>query len=253
MTSYSKGQIDWEANPKWVRVQFGDTFIADSKRTMLLLEKNHLPVYYFPKEDVRMDLLAQTNRNSHCPHKGNAVYWTVRVGDQQAENAVWGYPQPNADAPPLADYVAFYWQKMDHWFEEDEEVYGHAKDPYHRIDVLTSSRHVRVEIDGETVAETQRPRLLFETGLPVRYYIPRLDVRADLLVPSDKTTLCAYKGIASYYSIALGDTTIPDVVWTYRFPNYEYAKIQDRLCFFNEKVDLYVDGDLEIRPHTMWS
>lgn len=253
MKSYSNGQIRWEQSPRWVRVQFNHTWIVDSKRAMLLLEQDHLPVYYFPKTDVNMEYLTPSSQTTHCPIKGDAVYWTVNVGDRQAENAVWGYPEPIEQAPPLTDYVAFYWHKMDHWFEEDEEIYGHPKDPYHRIDVLTSSRHVRVELDGEIIAETHRPTLLFETGLPTRYYIPQLDVRTELLRPSETTSLCAYKGEASYYSVQTAQNLHSDVVWVYTYPSQAYAKIQDQLCFFNEKIDLYVDGELESRPRTTWS
>ncbi len=130
MTSYSNGYIRWEPCPRRVRVQYNGAWIADSNETMLLLERGHLPVYYFPKEDVRMDLFVQTDHMTRCPHKGRAVHWTVQVGDQQSENAAWCYPEPLDLAPPLADYIAFYWDKMDHWFEEEEEIYGHPENPY---------------------------------------------------------------------------------------------------------------------------
>ena len=142
---------------------------------------------------------------------------------------------------------------MDAWYEEDDEVYVHPRDPYKRIDVLHSSRHVRVVIAGETVAETRRPCLLFETGLPTRYYVPREDVRMDLLEPTELTTRCPYKGMASYWSVRVGDYVAENGVWSYSDPIPECAKIKDRLCFYNERVDLYVDGELQSRPQTMWS
>jgi uncharacterized protein (DUF427 family) len=243
-----------ELSPKRVRAFFNAVAVADSRRVMLLREHGHIPVYYFPRADVRMDLMTPTDRHTHCPYKGDASYWTIRVGDRVAENAVWGYPTPlSADAPDLSDYVTFYWDRMDHWFEEDEEVFVHARDPYKRIDILPSSRHVRVVISGETVAESTRPMILLETGMPVRYYLPPTDVRMDLLRPSEVVTRCPYKGEAHYYSVeAIGDTA-QDIAWYYRYPVTESAKIAGYVCFFNEKVDLYVDGELQTRPRTRWS
>ena len=149
----------FEDSPRRVRVKFGGETIADSKRAKLLHETGHLPVYYFPEEDVRMDLLEESDHTTYCPFKGDASYWSVRVGDEVAENAVWSYPEPIDSAPPLAGYLAFYWNKMDHWFEEDEEVFVHPRDPYHRVDVLDSSRYVRVSVNGEVIAETERPKV----------------------------------------------------------------------------------------------
>jgi uncharacterized protein (DUF427 family) len=142
---------------------------------------------------------------------------------------------------------------VDAWFEEDDEVFVHARDPYHRVDVLNSSRHVRVEIDGATVAASRRPRLLFETGLPTRYYLPKADVRMDLLEPTDTTTRCPYKGEAIYWSARIGGQLREDVVWSYPYPIPEIPKIEHLLAFFNERVDLYVDGELQVRPQTPWS
>src|SRR3712207_912723 len=162
----------FEDSPRWVRVTLGGETIADSKRVKLLHETGHLPVYYFPEADVRMDLLEESDHTTQCPFKGVASYWSVRVGDKVAENSAWSYPEPIDLAPPLAGYLAFYWRMMDHWYEEDEEVFVHPRDPYHRVDILESSRHVKVRVNGEVVAETERPKILFETGLPPRYYIP---------------------------------------------------------------------------------
>src|SRR5215204_6890080 len=194
----------FEDSPRRVRVMFNGETVADSRRVKLMHETGHLPVYYFPEEDVRMDFLEESDHTTYCPFKGGASYWSVRVRDEVAENAVWYYPEPIDSAPPLAGYLAFYWRKMDHWYEEDEEVFVHPRDPYHRVDVLKSSRHVRVSVNGEVVAETDRPRILFETGLPPRYYITPEDVREDVLVESEKKTQCPYKGVASYHSVEAG-------------------------------------------------
>ena len=244
-----------EPSPRWVRVRFGGQVVADSKRVLLLREPGRLPVYYFPLTDVRSEALVPAAHPASCPHEGLARCWTVRTGDRAAEHAAWGYSDP----PPrstrlLRDHVAFEWAKMDAWFEEDDEVYVHARDPYKRVDVLHSSRHVRVVVAGALVAETRRPSLLFETGLPTRYYLPKTDVRMDLLVPTETETRCPYKGVASYYSVRAGAAVVEDVAWCYRHPIPECAKIENLVCFYNERVDaLYVDGELQPRPRTRWS
>jgi uncharacterized protein (DUF427 family) len=247
--------VRFEPTGKRVRVYFGGVPVADSTHVRMLFETAHLPVYYFPLEDLRMDLLVPTDHHTHCPYKGEASYYSVKVGDKVAENAVWRYPEPLAEAPQeLATLVAFYWNKMDAWFEEDDEVYVHPRDPYKRIDVLQSSRHVQVHVAGELVADTHRPRLLFETNLPTRYYIPKVDVRLDLLEDSDATTRCPYKGVASYYSVRVGDQEAKDIAWYYALPIPECPKIENMICFFNEKVDaIYVDGELQPKPKTPWS
>ena len=175
-----------EPSPRRVRAFLDGVAVADSTRALLLLETGHLPVYYFPPTDVRADLLEATDKSTYCPYKGHASYWSVTVGDRVARNAVWSYQDPLPGRDDIKGYLAFYWKRMDAWFEEDDEVFAHPRDPYHRVDVLSSSRHVRVAVAGETVAETHRPWLLFETGLPTRYYLPKADVRMDLLVPTDR-------------------------------------------------------------------
>ena len=162
-----------------------------------------------------------------------------------AERAAWSY----VDAGELADHVAFDWNAMEAWFEENEEVFVHARDPHKRVDVLESSRHVVVSIDGTVVAETDRPSLVVETGLPVRYYIPAEDVRTDLMEQTDHHTQCPYKGTASY----LSSETEQDVAWFYPEPIPEQPRITGLIAFFNERVDIEVDGEREDRPATQWS
>lgn len=243
----------FEDSPKRVRVEFNGETVADSRRMKLLHETGLLPVYYFPEADVRAELLEPTDHTTRCPFKGDASYWSVRAGDRIAENAAWSYPEPLEDAPPLAGYIAFYWDKMDAWYEEDEEVTVHPRDPYHRIDVLDSSRHVRISVNGELVAETRRPKILFETSLPPRYYIPPEDVRRELLVPSDSSSECPYKGVASYWSVEAGGETAKDLVWSYPEARRDAQEVEGLLCFFNERVDLEVDGEKQERPKTQWS
>ncbi len=236
-----------------VRVFFGGQPVADSTRVLYLFETGHLPVYYFPRDDVRFDLLKPTDHHTHCPYKGDASYYSVVAGERRAENAVWAYPEPIDAAAVLAGYVAFYWNSADAWFEEDDEVFKHPRDPYHRVDVLNSSRHVQVSVGGLVVADSTRPRLLFETGLPVRYYLPKLDVSQHLLVPSETRSVCPYKGQAAYWSVRTPDGLAQDVVWGYPAPIAEAPKIENLLCFFNEKVDITVDGAAQERPQTPWS
>ena len=242
-----------EPSARWVRVKFGGAVIADSRRTLLLRQvggPGQMPTYYFPQEDVRMDTLVSSGGVSS---DGAVAYKTIRIGDRVAENAAWIVQDAPSHVAALQGYVSFAWDKMDAWYEEEEEVFVHARDPHHRVDVLASSRHVQVVIAGETVAETRRPHLLFETFLPTRYYIPREDVRMDLLELTDLKTRCPFKGIASYWSVRIGDHVAKHVVWSYPDPIPECPKIKGLLCFFNERVDLYVDGERQPRPQTPWS
>ncbi len=243
-----------EDSPRRVRVVFNGETIADSVEMKMMHETRHLPMYYFPMDDVRMDLLEKTDHTTHCPHKGDASYWSVKVGDRVAENAMWAYEDPLDNVPELKALAAFYWNKVDHWYEEDEELFIHARDPYKRIDTVPSSRHVQVKVGGEIVADTKRAHFLFETGLPTRYYIPTEDVRTDLLTPSDLKTGCPYKGTAQYYSVSVGGKTFENLVWYYPDPIPELPKVKDLLCFYNEKVDaIIVDGKEAPKQRSPWS
>jgi uncharacterized protein (DUF427 family) len=238
-----------EPTPKRVRVEVGGETIADSRRAMMLHESGLQPVYYFPPEDVRADVLESGDRHTHCPKKGDASYYSIRVGDRVVENGAWYYPELLADTPPaLKGLIAFYFDRMDRWLEEDEEIGVHPRDPYHRVDVLGTERHIRVSLDGELLAETRRAVALFESNLPPRWYIPREDVVAEL-EPSDTVTRCPYKGTAGYYSV----NGAKDLVWYYEQPLPEVGRIQGLLCFFNERVDLELDGELQDCPETAWS
>ncbi len=247
--------IRMEPSPRRVRVQFGNEWIADSTEMMLLYEVNHLPVYYFPVKDVRLDLLHPTEHSTHCPYKGDASYWTIEADGKTAENAVWAYQEPFDEmaAIDLQDYCAFYWDRVDRWYEEDEEIFHHPRDPYKRVDTILSHRPVRVLLGGETVAETENARFLFETHLPPRYYIPREDVRMDFLTPTDTQTHCPYKGTAFYWSATVGGETYKDIVWSYESTVSECPKIKGLLCFYNEKVDaVFVDGREVPKPEAKW-
>jgi uncharacterized protein (DUF427 family) len=237
-----------EPTPKRVRVFLAGEAVADSRSAMILSESGLQPVYYFPPEDVRAELLEPTEKHTHCPKKGDASYYTVRIGDREAKDAAWYYPEPLEAAPPIKDLIAFYWDRMDTWMEEDEEIIGHPRDPYHRVDLRRTSRHVKVSLEGQRLAETTRAVALFESNLPTRWYIPREDVVAEL-VPSDTETICPYKGHAQYYSVRLeGAEVVEDLIWYYADPFSDALGVAGMLCFYNEKVDLELDGELQERP-----
>lgn len=232
----------FEDSPRWVRVEFNGEIVADSRRVKLLHESDHLPVYYFPHADVRSDLFEPTDHRTRCHHKGEASHWSVRVGDRVAENALWRYRDPVAGAPPLGDYVAFHWDAMDAWYEEGEEVFVHPRDPYHRVDVLSARRGVRIMAGEERIATSDAPLLVFETGLPVRHYIPPEDVRMDLLTPSRTRTRCPYKGTAGrYWSIGSGESELTDVAWSYDDPLPSVAPVAGHVAFDNSRVTIEVD------------
>lgn len=228
----------WELSPRWVRVQFGGEYIADSRKALLVWEGSGSRIkYYFPPEDVRQEYLVETGRAG----KGRSS-WHVQVGSQHAANAAWSYSEAPDGLEGIEGAISFRWNKMDHWFEEEEEIFLHPRDPYTRVDTIPSSRHIRVEIDGVTVAETRRPFLLFETHALTRYYIPPEDVRMELLQPSESHTICPYKGTASYWSAQIGNNVYKDIVWSYQNPIPETPKIKGLLSFYNERVTIFVDG-----------
>jgi uncharacterized protein (DUF427 family) len=200
---------------RWIRARRGGHTVADSRRTKLLYEPPKvLPVHVFPEEDVRLDLLPEEAITRHED-----------------------------------DLVEIAWDGADEWLQEDEELLGHARDPFHRIDALRSSRLVRVSIDDELVAETRRPTALFETRLPTRWYIPRDDVIAELTRNDEHRTTCAYKGHATHWDVA-GEKA---VAWSYELPLNDAMPVRSMICFYNERVDIDVDGERQPRPHTQWS
>jgi uncharacterized protein (DUF427 family) len=230
--------VFWDPAPQRIRGVFARETIVDSANAKLLHETKHLPVYYFPEADVRTDLLEPSAKTSHCPHKGDARYWSLRVGERTAPDAVWAYPQPLEPASFLAGHVAFYWHALDEWFAEEEQLFGHPRDPYSRIDVYRTSRRVRVLLDGEVLADSVRAKILFETGLPPRYYFPPEDVRLDALEPSTTKTRCAYKGSASYWHVRAGGELHDDLAWTYSDPQHDAEPVRDLIAFYNERTDI---------------
>jgi uncharacterized protein (DUF427 family) len=238
-------QIRAERTPKWIRVRFAGVTVASSKRALLVMETQKLPVYYFPIEDVRTEFLKSSELHEEDQNVGAKNYWHVALNDQVVEDAAWSYAEPKTESSFLKGYVAFVWEKAESWLEEEEEVFVHAKDPYTRIDAIPSSRHVKVIVGGEIVAESTRPVILYETGLTSRYYLPKEDVRMDLLTETDKHTRCPYKGIASYWNVTVNGNQYTDVVWSYNDPLPEVHEIKGLVSFYNEAVDsILVDGKI---------
>jgi uncharacterized protein (DUF427 family) len=235
-------QLRHEPTDKRIRATFDDEPVVDSTRALLVWEPRRIvPSYAVPVEDVAGDFLPA----AAGPADGEPL--DLRVGEETREGVGLRLADPDLDGYVILDFRSF-----DKWFEEDELNVGHPRDPFKRIDILHSSRHVRVELDGELLAETTRPHLLFETSLPMRAYMPREDVRVELR-PSAKQTYCAYKGRASYWSLDAAGAERKDLVWSYEDPLREAAEITGLVAFFNEKVDIVVDGKRSERPRTPWS
>jgi uncharacterized protein (DUF427 family) len=229
-------------------VRFGGEIVVDSRHVSMVWEKPQYPVYYFPVGDVRERVLRATGETRHSPSRGEATLYDVVVGEHVAPGAAYRYA--NSEFAELHDLVAFEWRAMDAWFEEDEEVRVHARSPYTRVDVLPSSRHVRVEVDGVVVAESNHPTLLFETGLPERYYFPKTDVRFDLLERTTLSSQCPYKGTARYWDVVIDGTRHENIVWGYDYPLPESIRVAGLVCFYNERVDIVVDGERVARPQS---
>ena len=229
--------------PKRLRIKVGDIFVADTVAGMVMYESDHLPVYHFPIADVREEFLMVSGTTTASPFKGTATHYSLNTGITLVEDAGWRYPDPVPGCPAIGDYIAFYWNKINHWYEEDEEVFVHARDPYRRIDCLPSSRHVQVVVDGEIVADTRRPTMVFETGLNARIYMPIADTRLDLLSPSRYISRCPYKGIASYYHLTVAGNRHENIVWYYPSPVHEAERLKGLVAFYDEFVDaVLVDG-----------
>jgi uncharacterized protein (DUF427 family) len=226
-----------EPTARRIRVRLGGRIVADSERAQLLIQfggKDFLPTYYLPMEDVRPGVLVDETDGR----------WSVSTGTHRVDGAAWS----NDEFPELKGHVTFSWKLLD-WYEEDEQVFEHARSPYHRVDTLRSSRRVEVFVGGDRVANSIRPLLLFETGLPIRYYLPSEDVRMELLSASDTVTRCPWKGVARYWS----HPDVSDVAWSYPDPIPENPKIKDLVAFYNERVDIVLDGVAQERPLSPFS
>ncbi len=266
------GRLRHEPTAKRIRAVLGGDTVVDSTRAVLVWEPRRIvPSYAVPAEDVRGELVpagpaagaADGDVGVPLPDVTALRVFDPRVpftvhsaGGEMADVRAAGQVRPGAGFrpadPDLAGLVILDFGAFDAWYEEDEPNVGHPRDPYHRIDVLPSSRQVRMELEGEVLAASSRPALLFETMLPTRYYLPREDVTAEL-VPSPTRTWCAYKGQASYFSASVGGRLVPDIAWSYPDPRHDAARVRDLIAFFDERIDVTLDGERRARPATPWS
>lgn len=225
-----------------VRAYSAGELVADADPPLLVWESSHFPRYFFAADDLKAEL-RPAGQGPVSKSLGISELLDVVVGDRMLEGAARRYPE--APIEELRHAVTLTWSAFDTWLEEDEALHTHTRSPYVRIDALPSSRHVRVVVGGEVVAESRRPVVLTETGLGPRYYLPRADVRMDLLTPTDTVSHCPYKGSASYWTVNVGDLELTDVVWGYETPLREALRVAGLVCFWPEKsadLELYVDG-----------
>src|SRR5918996_3380440 len=240
MTEPARGRVRVEPGAKRLRAYLGGHLVFDTIRPLLVWEVPYSPAYYVPAGDVVAELVP-TGNTSHSPSRGDAEHLTVRVDSAEARAGAVRYPDPAIEE--LRDHVRFEWAALDAWFEEDEQVFTHPRSPYTRVDVLPSSRRVRVALGDTVLAESTHAHALFETGLPPRWYVPRTDVRMELLVPSDTVTHCPYKGRAEHLSARTGDVAVDDVAWSYPAPLPESTRIAGLVAFYDDRVEVTVDGE----------
>jgi uncharacterized protein (DUF427 family) len=234
-------RLFFEPYPRRLRAVVGDRVVLDSVRAHLLYESNLPPRVYVPLEDFDGSLLERSETVTHCPFKGDATYWTLRVGDRVLEDAVWGYEEPIARSPWLGGFASLYWEKADAWFCEGDRLFGHLRDPYHRVDVHMTSRPARVRVGGEVVAESSRAKLLYETGLPVRVYLPGADIAAGVLSPAAKRTECPYKGRATYWDVTAGGKRVANGAWSYETPLPEALDVARHVSFDGKGIEVELD------------
>jgi uncharacterized protein (DUF427 family) len=233
--------------PRRVRAQLGGRTVLDTTRALYVWEHVYYPQFYIPLDDVAEGVLVDEG-DSEDRSLGTAHRHALKVGDVEKPGAVRVY-RDDAKKPEVRGHARFQWDALDAWFEEDEEVFVHPRCPYTRVDALRSTRHVRVALDGMTLAESSSPVLLFETGLPTRYYFNRTEVDFTRLVPSETVSQCPYKGLTSgYWSANVNGTVHEDLAWAYDFPTLGLKPISGLIAFYNEKVDLFVDGREIPRP-----
>ncbi len=235
-----------EHSSRWVRGYVGDVAVVDTRSPLLFWEERFpVPQYAYTREDVRSDLLRPSTTEPapepsfFLPQGPVSQWFDLEVGGRTVQHVAWV-----RDDPKLADRIIFSWQPglVDRWLEEDEEVGGHPRDPHHRVDALPSSRRVVISLDGVELGQTTEPVLLFETNLPTRYYLPREDVHLDLLTPTSNRSHCPYKGFADEYWDVTGNRDASNVAWSYSDPFPAVGRIRGMVAFYNEIVDVEVDG-----------
>jgi uncharacterized protein (DUF427 family) len=241
-----RGLVRTEPSHKRLRILLGGQVVVDTDDALYVWESPHYPQYYVPMKDFAAGALTPSGTKTRSPSRGAATYFTVHGGEKEAVDAAWTFVDSPIEA--LRDRLRFDWDAMDAWFEEDEEIFVHPRDPATRVQILPSSRHVTVAVDGVVIADSTRPTFLHETGLPRRTYMPKLDVRMDLMVPTARETGCPYKGTARYWSLLTPHGEHTDIAWSYPTPLRESAGIAGLVAFYDNRVDLTIDGKLQPRP-----
>jgi uncharacterized protein (DUF427 family) len=237
-----------EPVPRRIRALLNGQTVLDTTRALYVWEWPYYPQYYVPVDGIIADLLVDEDKTQRL-HRGTARLHGLRAGDVARPSSARLFTGDALEG--LVHTVRFDWDALDAWFEEDEQVFVHPRNPYVRVDALRSTRSVRIELDGEILGESASPVMVFETGLPTRYYLNRTELNFDNLVPTETVTSCPYKGETSgYWTVRIGDTIHPDLAWSYDFPTRQLLPIAGSIAFYNEKVDVTVDGELLPRPTT---
>jgi uncharacterized protein (DUF427 family) len=240
-----------EPVPRRVRAMFAGETVVDTTRALYVWEWPYYPQFYVPMDDVNRNVLLD-EKHSQQLHRGQSQLFALASGDVVRPGAVRVYVDSPFDG--LSGTARFEWSALDAWFEEDEEVFVHPRNPYVRVDALRSTRHVRIELDGVVLAESSCPVMVFETGLPTRHYVNRTEVDFSHLVATDTVTACPYKGTTSgYWSVQIGDELHADLAWSYNFPTRQLVPVAGLIAFYDEKVDVIVDGERQPRPQTHFS
>jgi len=236
-----------EPAPRRVRGYFDGELVFDTIGARYVWEIQYYPQYYIPVSDVRMEFLEDEDHVQKLQFGSSRLY-SLASSTRTLKSAARLY-----GTGPVTNYVRFEWDALD-WFEEDEPIILHPRNPYVRVDTLRSHRHVKVELDGVVLADTRSSIILFETGLPTRYYIDRTDVSFSHLEPSKTESVCPYKGVTSgYWSAKIGEAVHPDIAWAYDYPLREVGPIAGTIAFYNEKLDISIDDVRLPRPHTIFA
>jgi uncharacterized protein (DUF427 family) len=230
-----------------IRAEFDTEVVAESRNAMLLRESPFRLVYGFPKVEVTSSALQARSETDHAGGLGAVRYWDLITDGTRREQALYEYLDTREGVPDLRGYLFVEWASANRWFEEEEQLIGHPRDPFTRIDVRQTAYHIQVELEGVTVADTSRPLVLAETGVPIRYYVPSDDITWYYLIDSETTSSCAYKGRARYWHLQVNGTVHEDLVWAYLEPLQDATLVKDALCFYQEKLTLRIDGEVEAR------
>ena len=233
---------------KWIRALVDGQVVVDARAFTFVWEIPYWPSWFFRPEDLNGEL----RESKSAPHQRSDLAGAQRYDFHAADKVLPGAAKRYPDSPSeeLRELVTIDFAAVDRWFEEDIEVFVHPRSPFTRIDALASSRHIVISIDGVVLADSHKPTMLFETEAPPRLYLPMTDVNLDLLEPSTTQSSCPYKGDASYWSVSINDRVEHDIAWSYKGPMPEAAAIAGLVCFYDEKVDIDVDGVRQPRPDT---